>query len=167
MTHPSNYGLPHDEWRPGQLETVKWIKDTPGTLLVQAPTGSGKSSVGAALARYGIVRSLTHTINLQQQYEQVYGFDPIYGMRNYPCAFVNNTDSAAHCSFAEKMFECPVAEYCEYLIQRAIVRASKKQSLSYACFLQAVWPKLDNADFLYCDEAHLLPQTTKSIYLVC
>ena len=159
--HPSRYGLPHDEWRPGQLETVKWVSNTPGTLLIQAPTGSGKTAIASAISTYGSVRSLTHTINLQQQYEKLYGFDTIYGMRHYPCAFVNDTDTAANCSFAEKMFDCPVAVDCEYLIQREIVRKATKQSLSYAYFLQAVWPKLDSADMLYCDEAHLLPQITK------
>ena len=42
MNSPRDFDLPHDEWRPGQLETVKWIKNTSGTLIVQAPTGSGK-----------------------------------------------------------------------------------------------------------------------------
>lgn len=161
MNSPRDFDLPHDEWRPGQLETVKWINRTSGTLIVQAPTGSGKTGVGAALSKYGIVRSLTHTINLQQQYEKLYDFEPIYGMNNYDCAMLGHGATARECIFSEAMYQCPVKLSCNYLLRREVVKNSERQSLSYAYFLNSVWTHEHHADFLYCDEAHLLPQITR------
>lgn len=153
---PRAYGVPHNEWREHQFETVDWIRKTHGVLIVQAPTGSGKSPVGGALGKFGSVRALTHTINLQKQYE-FYGFEPIYGMNNYPCPMVGMGNTADNCIFPENMFMCPVKHECEYLIRRKIVQDSRRQSLSYAYYLNALWVKDYDTDFLYCDEAHLLP----------
>jgi Rad3-related DNA helicase len=153
---PSFYGVPHKEWRPGQLETVKWIVNTPGVLIVQAPTGSGKSATASALGKFGTVRTLTHTINLQQQYKE-YDFEPMYGMSHYECElFYGDGLTAEDCLYPEAMFKCPAKDACSYLIRRNEVRASRKQSLSYAYFLNAHWPSEAVTKYIYLDEAHLL-----------
>jgi len=167
VPNPSVYGLPHDDWRPGQYETVRKIiggfKLNNKYRIVQAPTGSGKSAIATALSGNGIrsVRTVTNTINLQKQYESLYGFDPIYGMHNYPCAVWSNTLQASSCVYPEAMFNCPAKEVCEYLIQRNKVKWSYYQSMSYAYLLAAVWPWDAVTDYIVFDEGHLLPQITK------
>ena len=158
--NPHSLGVPHDEWRGHQYETVKWIGQTHGTLIIQAPTGSGKSAVASALGHYGQVRCLTHTINLQQQYESIYDFEPLYGLRNYPCELIHGL-TAGECVYSEAMYECPVKHDCEYLVRREIVSKAQRQSLGYAYFMVANWIWEHPTEFLYCDEAHLLPGIVK------
>ena len=167
LPNPDVYGLPHDEWRPGQFETVKQLingfRSNRKVRIVQAPTGSGKSAIATALSRNGLksVRTVTNTINLQKQYESIYGFDPIYGMGNYKCAVWSNTLSASNCVYPEAMFNCPSKEVCEYLIQRNKVKWSSLQSMSYAYMLAAIWPWDAVTDYIVFDEGHLLPGITK------
>lgn len=164
---PSAYGVPHEEWRPHQLETVKEIfhgfKLNNKYRIIQAPTGSGKSAIATALTvnDNNSVRVTTHSLNLQRQYADGYGFDAIYGMAHYPCAEWNNTASASNCLYSEAMFSCPSSDICEYLIQRKTVKESHKQILSYAYLLAATWPWDAVTDFIVFDEGHLLPDITK------
>ena len=159
---PRSLGVEHDHWRPNQYATIDWARKTNNNLIIQAPTGSGKSAVAAALGKYGVVRTLTHTINLQQQYEAQYGFDPLYGMAHYPCEFLGDEFMADTCLFSEGMYECPLSDVCSYLTRRKLVSESSRQALSYAYFLNAIWVKEYQSRYLYCDEAHLLPQMVRS-----
>ena len=161
---PRDYGVDHDAWRPGQLETLRWLEREARertVSIVEAPVGSGKSAVGAALGGINNTMALTYTINLQKQYEEEYGFDPIFGMAHYPCALNAGMFNADDCIFPEAMFSCPVASECEYLIQRTLVQGSNRQALSYAYYLTAGWVHDQPPMYLYCDEAHLLPALVK------
>jgi Rad3-related DNA helicase len=102
------------------------------------------------------VRVLTKTKSLQFQYEE-YDFKVLLGLNNYDCALFEHFDGS-YCAFPESMYDCPVAKECPYLIQRGRVRGHYRQSLSYAYFLSAGWPKSQSVDYLYCDEAHELPK---------
>lgn len=161
MTSPRDYGVPHSEWREHQFETVKWIADRPGPVLVQAPTGSGKSGIACALGHWGPTRVLTHTINLQQQYEDQYGFTPIYGVRHYPCELLAGNSMCDSCLFPEKMHDCPISADCHYIRARKDCEAARRQVLSYAYYLAASWPNQNKVLYNYLDEAHLLPQIVK------
>lgn len=155
---PKQLGVGHKEWRPHQYETVKWLIDTgQSATIVQAPTGSGKSAVAAALGYWGYSRVLTHAINLQDQYAIHYDFTPIYGLKHYPCVLLGGGYNCDSCLYPEAMYTCPSGASCEYIDQRELTRLSSRQSLSYAYFLTAQWPFAHQTQFLYCDEAHLLP----------
>lgn len=39
VVRPSDYGLPHTEWYPNQLESIQWAEGTEGTTLIEMPTG--------------------------------------------------------------------------------------------------------------------------------
>ena len=132
--------------------------------MVEAPVGSGKSAVGSALGAKGKkVRVLTNTINLQEQYVDGYDFEAMFGLANYPCALgLGSLFKADDCMFPEGMNNCPESHNCEYLIQKNITKMSSRQSLSYAYWLRANWPKESPTDYLYLDEAHLIPQIVKS-----
>lgn len=163
-TLPREYGIHnHDIFREGQLDSINFIRDSVGSkeVLLEAPVGSGKSAVGAALG-WGneSVRVLTKTKSLQAQYSD-YDFEVLFGMANYDCAEFPMFD-ARFCSHTANMYNCPHKEICTYLIRRERTKEHNRQALSYAYYLQAKWPKMNPTDYLYCDEAHEIPNMVMS-----
>ena len=59
---PRQSGLSHDNWRPHQLETLRWLVDDPGSVIV-----------------------LTRTKSLQMQYGDGYNAAVLFGRANYDC----------------------------------------------------------------------------------
>src|SRR4030042_3097552 len=114
---PRSLGLPHDEWREHQWETIQWVKERQGHLLVEAPTGSGKTSIAAALSVDRHVMTLVKTKNLQAvNYGQMYGFDVLYGRGNYPCA-MEPVVSAGECPLDEPK-RCLASNMCGYQVAK-------------------------------------------------
>ena len=160
---PKKVGLNHPEWREHQKETAeKILNSKKDIVVVQAPTGSGKSSF-AAVAGHGesTSRALTHTRNLQIQYAKGYGFEELFGLAAYTCE-LNPFFQADMCLHQEDMLRCEVAKQCQYLIRRNIVRQANRQSLSYAYYLTSSWPSAEPTDLLFQDEAHYLPSILMS-----
>lgn len=165
--NPADFGIKgHDKFRKGQLEALRFTMDSDNPIvIVEAPTGSGKSAIGVGLGSDDGVRILTKTKSLQAQYGQLYDTDVLYGLANYDCA-ENAPFGADFCTFVHNMFACPSAKsgLCSYINQRRRVQESPVQSLSYAYFLAASWtsdPKHD-VGYLYCDEAHEIPELITS-----
>ncbi len=165
---PRQLNLSHDEWRPGQYEAVQAIQGSNRkVILVDAPTGSGKTALGLALGSRGkIVRALTFTKALQAQYAGYPSTEALYGLGNYPCALLGNIFNADACAFSANMLECHVAGEggCAYVNQRQITKESHRQALSYPYYFLSSWPHKSDAavDYLYCDEAHHMPQAIMS-----
>jgi len=161
---PRQLHLPHDEWRPGQYEAVQGIQNSSKPIvLLDADTGSGKSALGLALGSRGhSVRALTFTRSLQAQYATYPHTHALYGLSAYPCELLGNIMNADMCAFGDNMLKCDHAAMgrCQYVRQREITRMSNRQALSYQYYFNASWVHKDNAvvDYLYCDEAHSLPQ---------
>jgi len=94
MLRPKDYGLPFDKFRPHQHETawrtVAAFQRRAKLVLVQAPTGLGKTSLGPLVAdmlEVNIVYTC-HTKNLQTQFMKDFGglgAEELTGRRNYPC----------------------------------------------------------------------------------
>lgn len=160
---PRSYGLDHDNWRPGQLETIQRIQNsTSENVILEAPTGSGKTATATALGRDQRIIALCRTKNLQKEnYEGTYGFDSLFGKANYKCAHPKFSGSFADkCAYSDEgMNKCPYAENCEYLIRKSRAIRSDRASLNYAYYLSARWPRDPNNGFdrLVLDEAHQLP----------
>jgi len=86
--HPHDFDLPHDTWREGQLNSIQYLLERPDSsvTVLQAPTGSGKTSLSRAMAKKHSVTTLVRTKNLQvENYEHLYNFDVLFGRANYPC----------------------------------------------------------------------------------
>ena len=156
---PSDLGLKHDTWRPHQEETTAWALEQHGHTFLEAPTGSGKTAIAAALASKGSVMALAQTKMLQKEnYGTQYGFDILFGRGNYPCALLNGKVSGSECGYAQNMHACPKAHECEYLIEKSLCQGSSLVSLNYAYYLSARWPRQRGASYLVMDECDELPE---------
>jgi len=157
---PSDFGLPHDTWRTGQLPTIQKVlgMGESETMIIHAATGSGKTSFAAAVGHEKRVIALSHTKTLQKEnYAGTYNFEFLFGKGNYECALHSGT-SAQFCEHKTSPRKCPSYGACRYYIERKKVREADKAALNYAYFMTAKWPRLDApARHLVLDEAHLLP----------
>lgn len=88
LPSPIDLGLPYDGWRLGQPRAIRTVRTTPGVVVLQGPTGAGKSAVALGTARAETTRHviLTSTKGLQDQYAHTAPWiADVRGMRNYPC----------------------------------------------------------------------------------
>lgn len=181
MSSPRDLDLPHDEWRPHQWEAVQAAQqaidmDKPKVLL-SAPTGSGKTLIGAALARMMGARALylSQTIHLQNQYLRTLpGARTATGRANHECRLEGPfgqrfaADEApcpcpnAHsegCSYYRQWFECLDAQDA-VLNYAYAVRVLKAEGLRVYLPDRADYDVLENPfggrELLVCDEGHLL-----------
>ena len=90
---PHSVGVPYNSWRPEQLNTINWLRETkftpdgkPIAKITEQSTGSGKSGTAMAIndgddRNYQVI-VLTHTRNLQHQYEGIFkdGSNPTNGV---------------------------------------------------------------------------------------
>lgn len=157
------YNLPHPNLRPHQAETIESLLAMPGTThVINAPTGSGKTSFAAGVASRQHVIALVKTKNLQAaNYGGSYSFDVLFGRSNYDCVHPDASSyaSAAECMYTGAMNDCEYAGVCPYLTAKRAASASDKASLNYSYWLAAQWPADDLSDgggYLFLDEAHQL-----------
>lgn len=164
MTTPQDFGLPtnHTEFREHQLESIHFCLDAEGFATLEAPTGSGKTCLPAAVSSRHSVISLVRTKALQLgNYDHLYDFDAHYGKSNYKCI---NPDVASGvtadlCPFESKMHKCPQSSECPYLISKTKAWHSSRASLNYSYWLTARnWREKNAPQVLFCDECHNLPQ---------
>lgn len=156
MATPADYGLPHEEFRPGQEEAIEQaLAVQPGEYLaLEMGTGSGKTSCAAAVAFHQPTTYLADKIMLLDQSSQKYGFQTVYGRERYECPYLNLTADA--CAFSASMRECPELPDCSYFWTRQACMASRRRALSYAYYWAAGWPK-EAPGKLFCDEAQVVP----------
>jgi Rad3-related DNA helicase len=155
---PIDFGLEHDEFRPGQEQAIMWGFGIDKVGALEAPTGSGKTPIATAMANhFGKSVALTRTKVLQMDnYEGSYGFKAVYGKSNYECAYNGNVQ-CDECAFQKNMKKCPVYSSCHYVNAREVAKVSQFASLNYSYWLlmRKKWP---NPDLVICDEAHQLPE---------
>lgn len=176
---PSTLGLPYDAWRPGQRLAIRTALHTKRPhVLINAPTGAGKSIIAAALTRLDERRQvvLTETKALQEQYRAAFPFlVDIRGMSNYECLAARDEfkdwfprrRTAVHCDDGP----CHDGEKCTLredgcLYYDAYRRAMGAQAVlpnyHYWLSMRRYGSGLGVAQRLICDEAHALPELLMS-----
>ena len=163
LNTPRDYGMPHDDWYPNQEAAVEWAIAREKTAIMEAPTGSGKTGVAAAIASRYRTLSIVRTKFLQEaNYERGYMFTPLYGKANYPCVYTKAKANAMadQCAFSDEgMNRCPQFGMCPYAMQRELARQSDRTVLNYAYWFN-VYNKWPSAQRVICDEAHQLSDLT-------
>lgn len=185
----SNFFKDGFSWRRGQREAVSQIVEAYfdpkyDTVILDAPTGSGKSLIAIAsswvLNRFGKVGFiLASDISLQDQYEEsLFQFDlnwgNIKGLNNYVCEDNDEKVSLGTCKIRRKKpqdMDCYSA--CPYYAERGRAILSSTSVLNYAYWLTVsngaqsqsdfvnLFPK---RDFAFCDEAHKILDIVQNLY---
>ena len=109
--------FPHASMRPFQEGVLKQIEAALGDkkrfIILEAPTGLGKSAVAIALARHlGTAYVLTSTKQLQDQYYTSYDVPMTMGKSNFTCKIKTRAGTYPPCSQGRceadwKLIECP------------------------------------------------------------
>jgi ATP-dependent DNA helicase DinG len=156
---PRLRAFPFARYRAGQREALDAARaafdDGHRVVVVEAPTGAGKSAIAVTLAREA--RSaylLTGQKVLQDQYQR--DFDDLAmlkGRANYPCEVAPTHAAAAPCIAGQTFPECAA---CSYFRAKDRALAAPRALLNYAYFLH----ELNYAggfrprELLVLDEAH-------------
>ncbi len=151
--------FPFARYRAGQREALDAARaafaDGRRVVVVEAPTGSGKSAIAVALAREA--RSaylLTGQKVLQDQYQR--DFDDLAllkGRANYPCEVAPTHAAAAPCLAGRTFPECAA---CGYFRAKDRALAAPRALLNYAYFLHELnyAGGFGRRELLVLDEAH-------------
>jgi Rad3-related DNA helicase len=148
------------EWRKYQQQAVDKIVNTDKKIIIlDAPTGSGKSLIGMSVARLlgGRTYYLVGTKDLQEQIIRDFPFFALLqGRNNFGC-LVKNV-SCEECMYSYVKKPCPKYEVCPYYVHKCIAKQSNYVVWNYPMFLvnQTFIGDFDIADLIICDEAHLL-----------
>lgn len=132
MITPPDLELPEKfaEWRPGQLEISAKIAGSPKyAYLLDAPTGTGKSLIGAAVQRI-VSKSVIYLCTTKQLQDQLLADFPyaktLKGRNNYPCVpHLRDfpTITAEDCTHSQAK-PCSDQNECPYIVaKRAAIRA--------------------------------------------
>lgn len=143
---PKAYGVPHSKFRDAQWNAItkaRNILSNPSKdfIFAEAPTGVGKTAIATALGAYHKVTVYVGTLNLLDQYVREYGFTGVKGRNNYPCVHpakvakwkeaCSPPPTASDCHFS-KMWDCPHAHNCSYLIQKELAASARRTIVTYA-----------------------------------
>jgi Rad3-related DNA helicase len=132
-------------------------------IMLEAPTGTGKSAIATAVGHHVPVTVVAGTLALLDQYRDNYGFAVIKGKQEYLCS---NTEyikkwgregfrgmpTAADCPFG-RMTDCPFVGECRYVAAKTVGKRSRKLALTYSYATRAPWI-VEREGVLVLDEAH-------------
>lgn len=149
-----------------QQSTYEQIRDsTAKWIVVEAPTGSGKTAYAAAMAELACLKTmaLVKTKSLQEaQYGEKYNFRVVKGKGAYPCLhnFSPGADLCKIDSKEEKDLKRKCDKECPYPTACREMLSSNLASLNYSKFLtelrQNGLVSQYEPDVLFLDEAHQL-----------
>lgn len=170
-SRPHDLGLPFDKFRRGQRSAIREITNHFDSgkriVILEAPTGSGKSiialSVAAMLETETVVT--TQTKQLAQQYMEVFKFAKVIeGRDNFECSVSPGFTCAEGPCVAG--FKCERKHsICPYYIQ-------KNAAIESGCVITNIWYYINevqyvgglrNRGLLVADEGHLLEQALLSV----
>jgi Rad3-related DNA helicase len=148
------------EWRKYQQQAVDKIINTDKKFIIlDAPTGSGKSLIGMSVAKLlgGRTYYLVGTKDLQDQIIRDFPFFALLkGRNNFDCLVKDVSCDECVYSYIKK--PCPKYCECPYYTHKGTAKQSNFVVWNYPMFLvnQTFIGDFDAADLIICDEAHLL-----------
>jgi len=155
-----------DEWRELQQYAIGAITEAFKThkfVMANMPTGSGKTIVGAAVARMlGLPSlSLTHTIQLQEQYRNTLPWAGVMtGRSNYLCKRYKPELQVTAANAQSLCLNCPfnkkVATDCDYYKMFHKTVMQEEVILNYAYATRILKSGAFTRKLLICDEADLV-----------
>jgi len=154
--------FPHDSFRPYQRETLEKISqyysDGYEYVILESPTGSGKSGLGVCAGMYyGASFLITSQKILQQQYINDYGSDDVCvlkGRSNYPCILVEKyTCAEGECLTG---YKCQKKGDCLYEVAKERAKVAKVALMNYSYFLHIMnyTPSFAEREIMILDECH-------------
>jgi len=139
---PSDLGLSFPNWLPYQEPVALAAHGSHKPfVLIEAPTGSGKTAIAAAMAHLGQVNAVYTCLSrgLQDQVIRDFPFAvELKGRSNYPCQLLPNAFpevSAEHCQH-RKDAPCSKLDSCEYRAAKRRALSAKLAVLNLAYFLE-------------------------------
>lgn len=175
---PSDLGfnVGGDSWRPHQLELAESILNSSKKFIIlQAPTGIGKSLINQIPGKWLDQRTLilTRTIQLQDQYAEQ-GLRVLYGRNRYLCARLIdfNPGATAADGICQTGLYCHMMwdGTCDYYSEKYEAINSNAACLNYAYFFRETSTgkgQFSGYDWLVLDEAHALPNELTSASVIC
>jgi Rad3-related DNA helicase len=182
------------KFRKGQRETIEaivnaYIEDPNSTLVIDAPTGSGKSIIAMwsawilkEMGKRGYL--ITSDLSLQDQYESDINrlnlrWPSVKGVDNYTCNVNGLTFSLGECrmksmGYDQALAKLDCAKTCDYLQLRVRSIDSPVTILNYAFWLlqrNYVAPRMQDQDksvpfkkrdFVFFDEAHKIDEIVQN-----
>ena len=151
--------FPYPTYRTGQREALDMARaafaEGHRFVIVEAPTGSGKSAIAVALAREANAAFiLTAQKILQEQYTRDFpDLALMKGRANYPCLVAPTHAAAAPC-IAGRRF--PACDDCPYFVAKDAAIAASSVAMNYAYYLAelAYGGGFGGRPLLVLDEAH-------------
>jgi len=151
--------FPFKTYRKGQLEAIESaraaFKQGKRFVVIEAPTGSGKSAIGVTLARdAGSAYLLTAQKLLQEQYLRDFpDLALMKGRANYRCLVAPTHAAAAPCIAGRKFPEC---DDCPYFLAKDAAMAADNALMNYAYYLAELNYSggFGKRELLVLDEAH-------------
>lgn len=166
------------EWRKGQKEAIistvnSYINKTHSVVIIDAPTGSGKSiiakSISYILNAYGKKGYiLASDLALQEQYEKdikkyLLPIGSVKGVDNYKCMMNDEPISLGLCHLSgSSPAQFPCYKECQYYCARNYAANTSTSLLNYSYWLiqqnyvnqHSDEVLFDKRDFVICDECH-------------
>ena len=168
MITPRELELPVQDWRRYQEQAlIDIVSSSEPVIIVEAPTGAGKSLLAVAAARLIGARQtaiVCHTKQLQAQYKSVFGdLAEVTGRGNHPCLIQNSTAEDAPCTVLGPK-SCEVVGKCPYYQQLFRALEAPISLHNYAYWMNVNDRLFNDLDLLVLDECHLAEdQLRKSV----
>jgi len=151
--------FPFSQYREGQRETIDAARDAFASgkrfVVVEAPTGSGKSAVAVTLAREASSAFVvTAQKVLQDQYVRDFPDLAIMkGRSNYPCLVMPTNAASAPCIVGKRYSAC---DACPYFSAKDVAIQADVATMNYAYFLAELnyAGGFQGRELLILDEAH-------------
>ncbi|MEX2542303.1 MAG: ATP-dependent DNA helicase [Trueperaceae bacterium] len=155
----ASVGFPYKSYRAGQREAIDAARQAFGEgkrfVVIEAPTGSGKSAIAVTLAREATSSYvLTAQKILQDQYVRDFpDLALMKGRSNYDCLVAPTHAAAAPCIAGRRFTQC---EDCPYFTKKDIAAAASNTTMNYAYYLAELNYSggFGRRDLLVLDEAH-------------